>query len=141
MDKSVGLKLAKLLKEKGFDNYTPLKYFSKKPSGYNIINWSENTPYNCEDIYSQLSLGYNNQTYFTWAPTIAEVVMWLHEKHGIWIYSRPFSDNGFRSFIVDKTGDMKEAVNTIKFNKPTEAYSAAIEYTLEKLIFQAINNH
>ena len=76
--------LAKLLKEKGFDNYTPLKYFSKKPSGYGITNWSENIAYSCEDIYSQLRLGYNEQTYFIWAPTIVEVVMWLYEKYGIW---------------------------------------------------------
>jgi len=31
MNTPVSFKLAKLLKEKGFDSYTPLKYFSKNP--------------------------------------------------------------------------------------------------------------
>lgn len=72
--------------------------------------------------------------------TIAKVVMFLYEKYGIWIRVTPipYSDNlthwrweymstkyETRSLVWEKVKD---------YMSPTEAYEAAIEYTLNKLI-------
>ena len=69
-------------------------------------------------------------------PTIAEVVMWLYEKHGIWIW---VEING-----IDKTFDYHiHNLNTLSsssniegyhFYSPTEAYEEAIKLTLNELI-------
>ena len=72
-------------------------------------------------------------------PTIADVVMWLYEKHGIWIGVQPTSIVGkfqFRTYYNNK-GVMNQHWNdsmSKQFNSPTEAYEAAIEYTLNNLI-------
>lgn len=118
MNTNVNFEIAKLLKEKGFHQHHE---FSE---GYTKNG----------DLFHQ---GYGDlnktQDYFQ-APTIAEVVMWLYEKHGIWIYARPFWSGYFHEYIVDNSGEMIEAINNINFNSPTEAYSEAIEYTLKNLI-------
>ena len=59
------------------------------------------------------------------APTISEVVMWLYEKHGIWISPTHQHNQFFWSFGSYQTQD---------FNSPTEAYEEAILYTLNNLI-------
>lgn len=68
------------------------------------------------------------------APTIAEVVMWLYEKYGIWISVTKDWDVGkclgFESIIDTNDG----IINTETYNSPTEAYEAAIKYVLENLI-------
>lgn len=70
------------------------------------------------------------------APTIAEVVMWLYEKHGIWI----------QVFILNKTFAWKlQDVNTLVitclysqqdkgYKSPTEGYEAAIIHVLNTII-------
>lgn len=57
------------------------------------------------------------------APTIAEVVMWLYEKHKFWT-----------EVTTDINGKFCFPWLEGKYNSPTEAYSAAIEYTLKNLI-------
>ena len=59
------------------------------------------------------------------APTIAEVIMWLYEKHGIWISVIHQHNKFFWKF---------GSYQTQEFNSPTEAYEAAIDYTLNNLI-------
>lgn len=82
------------------------------------------------------------------APTIAEVVMWLYEKHGIWIevYPREYKElNLMWSYTLTKI-ESTYTVGGIEFpdiEKPDdipiwkslkEAYLAAIEYCINKLI-------
>lgn len=78
-------------------------------------------------------------------PTIAEVVMWLYEKHGIWITVNPkrernVSGENYMQFDVDiwrlegEKGCVLYGIELLQFNSPTEAYEAAIEYCLTKLI-------
>lgn len=80
-------------------------------------------------------------------PTIAEVVMWLYKKHGIWIGVKPSCDGAewySEMFTADKQTwgdvDKRYAINTAFRNfksihtTPTEAYEAAIEYCLINLI-------
>ena len=100
MNTHVNFELAKLLKEKNFN---------KRSGLYNYNNIGELT----------LLEGLN-------APTITEVVMWLYEKHGIWI--EVYYDNSKKEFYTVWDGE------EYKFNSPTEAYEAAIEYTLKHSI-------
>ena len=62
---------------------------------------------------------------------IMQVVMWLYEKHGIWISSTHVR-NRFRYEIIKKYGTID--YSSFDFKSPTEAYEEAIEYCLTKLI-------
>lgn len=68
--------------------------------------------------------------------TIAEVVMWLYKKHGIWvIVSHEISDlHQTEWFWIGVKNGEETASQYFGFNTPTEAYEAAIEYTLKNLI-------
>ena len=63
--------------------------------------------------------------------------MWLYEKHGIWISISCDcgNDNLFYSKIFSTEIGIERCIWTIRGkNSPTEAYEAAIEYTLKNLI-------
>jgi hypothetical protein len=109
MNTPVNFKLAKLLKEKGFDEVCQ-KWYSVEGGLYYQDEFDNNRGFipvcECE------------------APTIAEVVMWLYEKHGIWI----------SVYRVDDSTIFRHCFSNVDFNTPTEAYEAAIEYTLNNLI-------
>lgn len=66
---------------------------------------------------------------------ISDVVMWLHEKHGVWITVCVIGADGFGYWLHNKN---RERLNTEDqggyWYSPTEAYEAAIEYCLTKLI-------
>ena len=77
------------------------------------------------------------------SPTIADVVMWLYEKHKIWIYVTIFQTETqfycqswieipYKETICLKTGKISHTPSA--FNSPAEAYEAAIKYTLKNLI-------
>ena len=108
MNKEVSYPIAKLLKEKGFDEITNYNY--SEVYGY------------IENINALKHSDGNNR--FVSAPTIAEVVMWLYEKHGIWISVDSIDDSTI----------FRHCFSNIDFNSPTEAYEDAIEYTLNNLI-------
>lgn len=109
MNKPVSYKLAKLLKEKGIIFETEIYYSS---------------------VTKVTSVSYTEIA----APTIAEVVMWLYEKHGIWISVFNDDVNFFWMGIVLNTKERLRDGNAREFNSPTEAYEAGIEYTLNNLI-------
>ena len=71
---------------------------------------------------------FKGKEYLLHAPTIAEVVMWFYENHGIWIGV----NLNFRYQIETKKHGVLHAKN--EFNSPTDAYEAAITYALENLI-------
>ncbi len=71
--------------------------------------------------------------------TIAEVTMWLYEKHGIWIsISIDVWNTNLCEFRViggkDSYKNPYDYESHISYNSPIEAYEAAIEYTLKNLI-------
>ena len=70
------------------------------------------------------------------SPTIAEVVMWLYEKHGIWVaVSYEINDLDQTEWFWSTVKNGEEiASQYLGFNTPTEAYEAAITYTLKNLI-------
>jgi hypothetical protein len=126
MNTPINFEIAKLLKEKDFQ---------EKSKSYNDDG---------KLITVSLSIRKFNpeKTYYP-APTIAEVVMWLYEKHEIWISINKLNDSKFFINIVLKdntkiikgvTVDDVEFRKVHYFNSPTEAYEAAIEYTLNNLI-------
>lgn len=109
MNKPVSFKLAKLLKDKGFT-------FKQNETYYNPVN--EFAKY--EDIVL----------------TIVDVVMWLYEKHGIWISvdietNEPHKNTFY--YIVKNTIN-KNSYSESLYKSPTKAYLKAIEYTLKNLI-------
>ena len=67
-------------------------------------------------------------------PTIAEVVVWFYEKHNIWISVDPENDKDtwFHTISYNKSETIFGNYNT--YNSYTEAYEAAIEYTLNNIL-------
>lgn len=127
MNTPVNYKLAKLLKEKGFEQ-------KERPS-YLLVDFSQTNVLktNPENISIGDLIGYYVPNKTVNAPTIAEVVMWLYEKHGIWIYAERYSTL-FRCYAEEIGDERFGKWEGHKYESPTEAYEAAIQYTLTKLI-------
>lgn len=104
MNTPVSFPIAKLLKEKGF-------VFRQNETYYNPVN------------------GFTKYENIT--PTFSEVIMWLYEKHKIWISVDPENDTNtwFHTITNGKSitvfGD---------YTSSTEAYEAGIEHILTDLI-------
>ena len=150
LNKHVDFSTAKLLKEKEYKDKNMLgtvrlsepEYYDPNGIIHNIKDAFEEKDYKIEDCYN--------------APTIAEVVMWLYEKHGIWIAVNRVvigSDEWDYSYIISylpkeyefekrrskhlvEIQSFKEGVGSYHgaWYTPTEAYEAAIKYTLNNLI-------
>ena len=120
MNTPVNFETSKLLKEKGFEQRTK----SYTEDGKLVTVSLTIRRFIPEKIYYP-------------APIIAEVVMWLYEKHEIWIYVPPSKYGKLDKFmgwiIVPSNGTTRDH-STKNFNSPTEAYEAAIKYTLKNLI-------
>ena len=126
MNAPVSFPIAKLLKEKGYNEPCALLYDeSGKISG------------------TKMSMAGHPNTYINKysAPTISEVVMWIYDKHGIWVYvdSHEFSKWCYY-YRYNRPHELSSKITENgqfgldDFNSPTEAYEAAIEYCLENLI-------
>lgn len=116
METPISFELSKLLKEKGF----------KQGFGNGQKFYFPDT--------KELTENHRGDNYP--APTIAEVVMWLYEKHGIWIAPLPTPTKRFVFGIyrIEKPFELVAGEMKKSFNSPTEAYEAAIEYVLKNLI-------
>ena len=120
MNTPINFEIAKLLKEKGYPQLNTGLYYTKDKN-HCLVGWGFND--RTEDSFAQYS-----------ASTIAEVIMWLYEKHRIWISVNREPETGVFYYSVDKNkGDFFYDKGD-DFNSPTEAYEAAIEYTLKNLI-------
>jgi hypothetical protein len=148
MNTPVNFELAKLLKEKGFDEpcshaykevESPILYVHQDKKYNNSFKkeW-QNTVRKNSHMDNAVINRYS-------APTIAEVVMWLYEKHDIWITINPKRERNilgenYMQFDVDvwqlekDKGCVLYGVELLQFKSPSEAYEAAIEYTLKNLI-------
>ena len=163
MNTPVNFEIAKLLKDKGFDKPTLNFYFEDGQPKENAFQDTTGMDYGSEFTveFDELTKNWNDgwltkkngdrcfgctksngylETFS--APTIAEVVMCLYEKHGIWIqvsmsrygklYCNILKKESIKSLDNPISWEMQIQLND--FNSPTEAYEAAIEYTLTKLI-------
>ena len=118
MNTPVSFELAKLLKEKCFDKRTPMVWlFSLGKQHLRELH---------------LSLELNDCEYN--APTIADVVMWLYENHGIWISVIMTYPETFEYSIVKLDSTKELAIIHQQLKSPIEAYEAGINYCLTKLI-------
>ena len=120
MNTLVNFETAKLLKEKGFDNPTTDCY---NLNGLLFSNgWCE---YIADDHeFDGLVIPEKLKEKDVLAPTVSETVMWLHEKHGIWISVQQNIHDKFEAHTP----------NCTPYDSPTEAYEVAIEYTLKNLV-------
>ena len=145
MNTPVKFEIAKLLKEKGFDMLTKKYYehaltsqIDEETNDYvGTFGWKKGETniqsYNFINNHPNVDLS-NENWYMCSAPTIAEVVVWLYEKHNIWISVDPENDKDtwFHTISYNKSETIFGNYNT--YNSPTEAYEAAIEYTLNNLL-------
>lgn len=130
MNKEVNFEIAKLLKDKEFMDknmygevrLSQPKFYDNHGVIHSIKDAFEKTELNLRECYN--------------APTIAEVLMWLYEKHGIWIYIMQSTARlGFRCFIqrLKILGEV-DFQNDEKYSSPIEAYESSIKHVLENLI-------
>ncbi len=119
MNTPVSFNISKLLREKGCDIECNYGYDFRSDTLQNFGRY----------IVSHMV--YN-------APTIAEVVMWLHEKYGIWISPQPFirrDESVVWLYDIFLNNYVKDQLPpSLGVNNLTECYEAAIEYTLNNLI-------
>ena len=141
MNKPVSFELAKLLKEKECDK-TSHNFYTKPNSKmfgldeHGMAYSIKNTSKKLYTIGEHASLNDKNVYY---APTIADVVMWLYEKHDIWIHVCDMVDTNnwwWDCYKYKTNGLLNLPAFSHKFNyqSPTEAYEAAIEYLLNNLL-------
>ena len=126
MNKPVSFSLAKLLKEKDFNNIECKGY-------YHVCDgYTEGYAFCYSNVYTQEEIA-------ILAPTISDVVMWIYEKYGIWINVERYSTL-FRCYAEEIGDERFGKWEGHKYKSPTEAYEVAIEYTLTHLINQFIMN-
>ena len=137
MNTRVNFSTAKLLKEKEFDSMTePESYYCIKDLGEYywqkmgglIVEWEHLNETCCPNHEVP-------EQYLILAPTIAEVVMWLYEKHGVWI-SVQAPHKLLKSWYLEvyRINDEVTLIEESLFKSPTEAYSAAITHVLNNMI-------
>lgn len=130
MNTLVSFELAKLLKEKGFNKETERVYGQIFKDTYGLV------PFSFTEMDEES--GFKDADYFL-APTVAQVIMWLYEKHEIWITDFLFYKGKHNALIYKNIGyglELSSIKNNLHgpYNSPTEAYEAAIKYTLQNLI-------
>ena len=113
----VSFEVAKLLKEKGFNEGCPNTY----------------------DIYSRLMSysNYNVKPSDIWCPTLQMAMKWLREVHNIDIIAPPQYDSikwTYSAIIFKLSIPCTEIRLNDNRDKKEEACEAAIKYCLEKLI-------
>lgn len=93
MNTLVNFELAKIIKEKEFKNKTSFGYNMFKDGSFHLYERYRDNNSLANNLFS--------------APTIAEVVMWLYEKHGIFVtVTIPYNEFGkFSAEIWGKESD------------------------------------
>ena len=115
----VSSEVAKLLKEKGFNEPCYTCYLNKEFSHYDYLST------NFELIDNAFA-----------APTLQMAMKWLREVHYIHIGINPISGKGYNATIYDVADfdDYGIISDTEFFFHPEEAIEAALKYSLENLI-------
>ena len=134
MNKPISYVLNKLLIEKGFDYHKLYNDFANEYDYYDrAIQGRLHISDFSEDKFP------DSDKWFP-VPYVYQVVMWLYEKHNIWIMV-----NNWKEHVLDDDDNILEKTHLFAwfitgeaeertFNSPIEAYEAGIEYILTKLI-------
>lgn len=120
MNINVSFELAKLLKEKGFNK-----------RGYLQDVWLGNRYEGKHPKVKEIPVFGLGST--SVLPTISDVVMWLYEKHGVWISVQPISMHKWKFYLYTNSITSVQNISLVEANSPTEAYETAIEYSLKNL--------
>ncbi len=126
----VSFEVAKLLKEKGFDEYCLKNYWS---SDKELHDWK------WELSYKRNSDG-NRNTKDCAAPTLQMAMKWLRKEHNILLFPLPAQENGKLVYLVEVwTWNEEEGIYECAYapmprKEPEQAIEAAIKYSLENLI-------
>jgi hypothetical protein len=148
MNTPISFPIAKLLKEKGFDDECKYYYDENEELTFHIGYIGD--IWRNSEIKDGLPYTKEKSPCIS-APTIAHVVMWLYEKHGIWIYSYPvqplvLDDEEYpktvwvvkclsmNQIMFEKFIDAKNCLAINHHASPTDAYESAFEYALNNLI-------
>ena len=151
MNTPISYELAKLLKAKGFglskDDYIQLPRFYESDGNYVENHLTVSKKYNptldtmsylgadtINNFEARIAMMDNSLDNIYLAPTIAEVLMWCFEKHGIWIsvlYQRHSENKHWKYNIRQLNG-----IETVLWEHKTieEAYESAIEFVLKEVI-------
>lgn len=135
MNTPINFELAKFLKEKGFNTLSLIPFLNKrelKQLDYGELWLDVYLKDKSLIVLNNGSFGHRSDFEFI-APTIAEVVMWLYEKHGIWVMVRRIKYKSLIRWDFYVNGNYPKQ-NLMGYNSPTEAYEAAIEHVLKNLI-------
>lgn len=127
------------------EDYPHLAHYGKQLDDYTTgyYDWNSLELDKEEKLHKVSGFSESDEDYFTVccsAPTIAQVIMWLYKKYEIWIRVTPipYSDNLTHwrwehmstNYATRNAGWKKQE----DYMSPTEAYEAAILYTLKHLI-------
>lgn len=148
MNTPVSFEIAKLLKEKGFNEPKNTMYCRSIPMFGNdhVIKFHDGNKHQCSNIphdWNNTQILIKSTSYYS-APTIAEVVYWIYSKYDIWISLIPDSLSGHklldRKFSVSifrfnmnlnvQAEILRKDKNILYFNLPENAFEYAIEYIL-----------
>ena len=127
MNTPVSFEIAKLLKEKGFNE--PCIAIVTKENKHHLVSGTEHTLINGIVFTTAKNKGLPDHIYS--APTIADVVCWIYEKHKIWISVDPHNDTDTWFYTISHN---KSEIVFGNYNGPIEAYDAAIEHILNEMI-------
>ena len=131
MNTPVSFELANLLKENGFESKSPIaEYWNIEGKQFLVEIWEdEYDSFHHEDCPHDI-------TFVCLAPNIAEVIMWLNENHGIWtvVNVNIMGSWYFEHFDLKEKRNAQFKPTDTHYDSPTEAYEAAIEYTLKNLL-------
>lgn len=132
MNTPVSFPLAKLLKEKGFDEKCSHYYindFQKFKHDGKLYKTSLPNDWDNDNILQFVKR--TKQPHLCNAPTISDVVMWLYKEHKIWISVDPDNDTDTWFYTISHN---KSEVVFGNYSGPIEAYEGAIEHVLTHLI-------
>jgi hypothetical protein len=131
MNTPLNFELSKLLKGKGFDSKCSHYYIDDFQNfKHDGKLYKTGLPNDIENENILQFVKRTKQPHLCNAPTISQVVMWLYDKYDIWISVDSDADKTFYH-TISFDHHISEGLN---YNTPTEAYEAAIEYTLKNLI-------
>jgi len=143
MNKPVSYSLAKLLRDKSFNELCDKGYFNERCESFGLYkdyNVTQIRRYRNSDLPITEYIPFYPRTFNYTAPTIADVIVWLHEKHLIWINVNVTIDS-FWYFEIFNLKDKRNSEIIINdeeitdfHQSPTEAYEKAIEYCLNKIV-------
>lgn len=128
----VSFETAKLLKEKGFDEFCPTFYETDEPDNgpkySKKLGWFLHNSYDYSDRYGKIIIS---------APTLSMAMKWLRVVHKLEIYPyHQYSQDGNKWWfeIVKFPSPVSDYESNAIYATYEEACEAAIKYCLENLI-------